>query len=378
MLSGRYNTSSWNQTWGAEFPLYLSSLNPFFPIATNAGLDSAKKFLQVLKRASFSVISPPKFTDFYSLLYLQLDPANIAYLDNTSVVSGCIALLRQYTEDIKSENKGLLSHSFGFYCFRTLVLGIQAGILSCSNDFDTVVETYHYLSNAEHVSAGLAYIVNRAIVQAESIFDVLDPVIVPDTDISIFLRSVGGISNADVDFLLDALWKDRDVMTYLSASYITPGWTCILWVIGQHMIWSLQLERNEKFAWDRYRELCFRRSLFSMPEEFEYLDDVCNELRGFKCFGDTYSGFVVDQADAENILDAYIKWVPSAEIVYPLRLAANFVGYITEDELLKPARPMAEFVGATSQGIWLALQEVDRSMSEDLITYCTGVFECYK
>ncbi|KAG9118625.1 hypothetical protein FRC07_006776, partial [Ceratobasidium sp. 392] len=300
-------------------------------------------------------------------------------LNDTGIISGCIGLLRQYTEDIKNEGKGLLSHSFGFYCFRALVLGIQVGVLSFTGEFDSFIDAYHFLTNPEHVSAGLAYIVNDTITRADSRSELLDPRTLSDSK-RMFLKSVGGVLNTDVGFLLEALWKDRDVLTYLATSYPLPGWASIIWLIGQHMIWSLELQTDEVYEWNHLRELCFRYSLFATPEEMHYLANVCDELQELQCFNEKdRSTFLVDQADGENVLKAYISCMNPSNILYSMRLASQFIGFILQGDLLKPAHLMTDLVEAMALRIWEdpELLEADRSMAQDFIVYCTGVFEIY-
>ncbi|KAG8744776.1 hypothetical protein FRC10_009424 [Ceratobasidium sp. 414] len=360
-------------------------------MASNTGLERAKQAIRRIEMAGSSMTPPPDFTDFYPILYLQSNPRDLWILKDTRIVSGCIGLLRQYTEDVKDSGKGLLSHSFGFYCFRAMLLGIQVGILAHTDTFDSFVEDFDHLRGAEYVCAALSYFVDRLIVESHDRGDflrLLGAVDIPSTEERPFLGSVGGLLNTDVDFLLEALWNDRDVFTYLSNDFPTPGWATILWVFGRHMLWALDLRTlqatsDEIYEWGHLRALCFRYSLFATSDENGYLESICSDLRDYQCNSKAEClEFLIDQADAENVINAYISCIaPSdGESIYDMDIASLFVDFIPQDDMLKPAHLMPALIEASLSWIWDQWDQrpnEDQSMNESFTTYCTGIFEAF-
>ncbi|KAG8696536.1 hypothetical protein FRC08_007087 [Ceratobasidium sp. 394] len=383
IVSSRFNGQAWDGTWGATFPMYLSSMNPFFPIASNTGLKSAKNVIRHIERASLPVTSLPTFTHFYPILYLQSNPRDLRILGNTRIVSGCVELLRQYTEDIKHGGKGLLSHSFGFYCFRAMILGMQVGILTHTGTFDSFIEEFGHLDRADHVCAALDYFVDGLIIESDDrgdFLELLGAADLPDTERS-FLGSVGGFLNTDVHFLLEALWKDRDVLTYISTSFPLHGWAITLWVTGRHMLRALDLQINETYEWGHLRALCFRYSLFTSSQATFYLENICNQLLNHRCNSQRECmEFLVDQDDAENFINAYISRVTpfSDHPIYGLDMASLYIDFIPQEDILKPAHLMPALIKATVSQIWVEWDEypdADLSKDKSFISYCTGIFQ---
>ncbi|KAG8703330.1 hypothetical protein FRC09_004224 [Ceratobasidium sp. 395] len=322
----------------------------------------------------------PDFPTFYPILYLQSSPRDLGVLNNTKFVSGCIGLLRQYTEDIKKRGQGLLFHSFGFYCFRAMLVGVQVGILAQTGTLHTFMRDHQHLDNPYEVSHELSQTVSRLIMEnwrnTISLEQPLGPTI-SQTGQRMLLESVGGFLDTDAEFLLEALWKDRDILTYIAARYPTDGWGTLLLLLGQHAIWALELGNDNRYEWGHLRALCFRCSLSATPTENLYLRTICYDLRDFGCNGAKEClSFLVDDDDAENFLDAYIsrlKLSPN-QLPYPMELAELFIDFLPQDRMLKPAHMMPPLVEALTSRIWQECDRMDPSANPDFIKYSTGVF----
>ncbi|KAG8696537.1 hypothetical protein FRC08_007088 [Ceratobasidium sp. 394] len=361
--------------------MYLSSMDPFFPMALDIGLEGAKNAIRRIETAGLSAAPLPKFTDFYPILYLQSNPQDLRVVNNTRIVSGCVGLLRRYTEDIKESGKGLLSHSFGFYCFRTMLIGTQVGILAQNNALDTFIETHGHITRPDQVSYALSRTVDELVMQNwrqhMSLLRPLGPKILPMGE-RMLLGSVGGLLNTDVGFLLEALWKDRDVLTYITTHYPTHGWGIFLLLLGQHAIWALDLDSNDDYKWGHLRALCFRYSLAAARTENAYLQIICYDLRDLGCNGqEECLSFLVDQADAQSFLEVYISRIkPSPnQSAYPIEILELFSDFLPQEDMLKPAYLMPPLVEALYSRIWQECGHSDLSTRWAFAAYCTGVFK---
>ncbi|KAG9095474.1 hypothetical protein FRC06_009770, partial [Ceratobasidium sp. 370] len=171
-----------------------------------------------------------------------------------------------------------------------MLVGIQVGILAQTNALDNFVETYGHLTTPDQVSDALSQTVGELINRGWR--RPLGPKIL-HTGERVLLESVGGLLNTDAGFLLEALWKDRDVLTYIAAHYPTHGWGTFLMLLGQHAIWALELDSNDDYKWGYLQALCFRYSLAATPTENVYLRTICDDLLGFGCNGqEEYSSFL--------------------------------------------------------------------------------------
>ncbi|KAG8711516.1 hypothetical protein FRC09_020564 [Ceratobasidium sp. 395] len=361
--------------------MYLSSLDPFFPTAHNTGIENAKNTVRYIEIAGLRPgMAFPEFSAFYPILYLQSSPRDLGVLSNTKFVSGCIGLLRQYTEDIKNRGQGLLFHSFGFYCFRAMLVGIQVGILAQTGTLHTFIRDHQHLDSPYKVSRELSQTVSKLIMENWYKTMSLEQPLGPTTSHAgqrMLLESVGGFLDTDAEFLLEALWKDRDILTYVTARYPTDGWGTLLLLLGQHAISALELGNDDRYEWGHLRALCFRYSLSATPTENLYLRTICYDLRDFgrnsvrECLS-----FLVDEDDAENFLNAYISRLKSSpnQPSYPLEIAELFVDFLPQHRMLQPAHMMLPLVEALTSRVWQACGCRDLSTNPEFIKYSTGVF----
>ncbi|KAG8744775.1 hypothetical protein FRC10_009423 [Ceratobasidium sp. 414] len=261
-----------------------------------------------------------------------------------------------------------------------MLIGIQVGILAQSNVLDTFIEMCGHLTRPDQVSSALSNTVSELAMyhwrKTMSLLQPLGPKTL-HTGERVLLGSVGGLSHTDVGFLLEALWKDRDILTYIATYYPTHGWGAFLLLLGQHAIWALDLDGDE-YKWGHLRALCFRYSLVATSAENDYLRIICYGLRDLNCNGqEECLSFLVDQADAQNFLGAYISRImPSPNRpAYPIETVELFIDFLPQEDMLKPAYLMQPLVKGLHSRIWQECSHRDLSTQWAFIQYCTGVFE---
>ncbi|QRW13880.1 hypothetical protein RhiLY_12879 [Ceratobasidium sp. AG-Ba] len=160
-----------------------------------------------------------------------------------------------------------------------MIASILVGILSCTGAGTYFDQRHGDLTRADQVTAAMAE-------GRES----------QDGKRRSFLGGIEGFRNIDVEFLLKALWKDRDILTHISTRFSAPGWGLLLWMIGHHMRWFADLQ--------------------------SYLEKICGDVREKDLYDEEEcSTCLVDQADAENVLRAYISRITPSPEKPPYRLA---------------------------------------------------------
>ncbi|KAG9076959.1 hypothetical protein FRC06_009191, partial [Ceratobasidium sp. 370] len=82
------------------------------------------------------------------------------------------------------------------------------------------------------------------------------------------LRTVGGFYDADVEFFLKAIWRDRKTFSMICSQASSSGWSFALLVLGEHMQWALEDGFEDEEQWGFLQTLCFRYVLtVPNPEE---------------------------------------------------------------------------------------------------------------
>ncbi|KAG8752336.1 hypothetical protein FRC12_012014 [Ceratobasidium sp. 428] len=363
-VSSRFPSSSSQEPWGPIFPEYLDSGNPFFPATTNKGVENTKNAVRDIELAGLRPGMPvPDLETFYPILYLytQSGGRHLKTLNNTKIVSGCLGLLRRYMEDIEDSGYGLLSYSFGFYCFQAMIVGMRVGLMAQTSH--KRVRDHEHSNDPHDTSQDLSH-------------ESSNPTILPGGQRMVY-GSVGGFLDTDAEFLLEALWKDRDALTYIAAHYSTYGWGTLLLLLGRFAIWALESENNGCYEWGHLQALCFRYSLVASAVENICFRELCYYLHDLGCNTvKEWPSFLVDEDDGEDFLNAYISRLqPSPEQPpYPIELAELFIDFLPQDRMLEPAHMMPPLVEALTSRIWQECDCADPSTNPVLVDFCTMVF----
>ncbi|KAG8684803.1 hypothetical protein FRC09_015133, partial [Ceratobasidium sp. 395] len=245
-----------------------------------------------------------------------------------------------------------------------MLAGIYVGILAQANTLRICVQDHGHLNDSHDVSR-------------ESPHMVLSSTISPRGKRTL-LESVGGLSETDAEFLLEALWENRDMLTYIAACYSTFGWGMLLALLGRFATWALESENYDRYKWGHLPALCFRYSLAASVSENIWLRETCYDLYDFGCNGEKEClSFLVDEVDTQNFLSAYISRLQpsSGQLPYPIELAELFVDFMPQDRMLKPAHMMPPLIKALTSRIWQECDCADLSTNPDLVYFCTGVFD---
>ncbi|QRW13865.1 hypothetical protein RhiLY_12864 [Ceratobasidium sp. AG-Ba] len=265
-----------------------------------------------------------------------------------------------------------------------MILGVQVGILGHTQTLDAFMQAHQQICDPGKTCSDLSRAVNKLVLKSEeepdSLSWLLDSAILPQTNDRMLLRSVGGFLRSDVDFFIQALWKDRDILTYICTNYPTPGWAVLLLLLDRHIIWtrsSDQYSETDMRSEIYFEALCFRYPLLATPNENHYLAKMCSEIRGIHDNLGEIDAFMMDTAYADNVLRAYIHRLNpmSDRPAYPLELAALFTRFSLQDDMAKTNIVMGLIDAAFR---WMGNLEClggDLSMNSHLSDFCIGVFD---
>ncbi|CAE6406741.1 unnamed protein product [Rhizoctonia solani] len=326
---------------------------------------------------------------FLEVLCLVYYPNELNALNNTTLLSSCIRTLRKFVaENQNSRNFKLFSHETGFLCFQTIVLLVQIGILAHTNNLDRFRLMFHPLvSQPEEMLISLAelgiVLMERSEHEPNARRSFLGPFI-SQTGQRTFLKSVGGFTDSDAEFLLKLLWQDRKRFSELCVRVQSPGWALLLLVIGAHMQWKSESAYIPYGQWMPLETLCFRYSLHSSASEADAIGVFCEETVQDRPDHDEepddecYEKSLVDAEDARGFLLAFIDRTDLFQPL-PVSLGRLVLRFFRQELIIESANLIAVVIGNTCSHIWTLL-ETTAGDSEHLSTnvgfnqYATQLF----
>ncbi|KAG8744799.1 hypothetical protein FRC10_009447 [Ceratobasidium sp. 414] len=276
------------------------------------------------------------------------------------LLSRCIELLRRFTKQAESDGNALFSYEFGFLCFRVITLLIQVGILTHTSTFGAFVRKTSNLSDPQDISAALAAFVAQLVLDSadkENPRNWLLGILTSQKGGRMFLRTIGGFYDADVEFFLKAIWRDRKTFSMICSQASTSGWSFALLALGEHMQWALEDGIEDDEQWGFLQMLCFR-CILTVPnlDETCFLTNICIDAAAYRLDDNEeyYIVSLVDAEDARNVMETYIRRMrPSA--TYD-RLSSDIVGlllgFITQNVMLDLPDLLRDFTRVTCLWIW--------------------------
>jgi hypothetical protein len=121
---------------------------------------------------------------------------------------------------------------------------MHVGILMHTNTFDAFVKRTSNLSNPHDVSVALSDFVMDLMHESmdkPKPRDWLLGILTSQRGGRMFLRTVGGLINSDVEFFLKVVWQDRKGFSEICTQAATPGWALVLLLIGEHIKWASEV-----------------------------------------------------------------------------------------------------------------------------------------
>ncbi|CAE6506198.1 unnamed protein product [Rhizoctonia solani] len=360
--------------WGRPLAEYFSQdLNShYLPIINRLRSIHYVKTV-TLPKLYGSLMTPP---DICSLLLDALSlierPKELLILDGTMLLSRCIAILKQYTDDSEPQAVKLFSYELGYLCVRAISLLLHVGILAHTKTFGTFLAMVGNSSDPYEVSAALHGCVMELMHKSKdqpNPRDWLLGILTSTSGGRMFLRTVGGFVNTDVDFLLNVIWQDRKTFLEICTSKLTPGWGLVVLLIGEHVQWASEsgVQSSVLEQWSLLQNLCFRYSLVAPVNELKYLEDFCLKAGVYQPDSDDdeydeyYETALADTGDARVILQAYLTRMlpthslPSASL--PPGLALQLIGFFRQGIFLDMTDLMPPLIKASCAWIWDRLLE---------------------
>ncbi|CAE6348483.1 unnamed protein product [Rhizoctonia solani] len=293
------------------------------------------------------------------------------------LLSRCISILKQYTDDsdpqsVKTVPIKLFDYEIGYLCMRVIALLLHVGILSHTKTFGVFLKAVGNSSDSYEVSCALHDIVMELMRKSKdqpNPRDWLLGILTSTSGGRMFLRTVGGFINNDVDFLLNVLWQDRESFLHICTSRLTPGWGLVLLLIGEHVQWASEsgVQSSNLEQWALLQNLCFRYSFVASVDELKHLEVFC--LKAGLYQPDTnddendeyFETALVDTMDARVVLQAYLTrmsatlQVPVAPL--PPGLALQLIGFLRQGIFLDMDDLMPSLIKTSCMWIWDRLDE---------------------
>ncbi|KAG8701961.1 hypothetical protein FRC08_003800 [Ceratobasidium sp. 394] len=353
-----------HHVWGRHVSEYFFSnpANAFFPGDRPVPTSRHAKGVAIPHLQSLAFAEPTTGTRaaLESVLSLIRHPKELRSLDNTMLLSRCMALLRSFTKDAESGGNALFGYEFGFLCFRVIVLLIQVGILTHTSTFGAFVRQTSNLSDPQEISAALTAFVARLVLDAtgkQNPRDWLLGILTSQRGGRMFLRTVGGFINTDVEFFLKAIWRDRKTFSMICSQATTSGWSFALLALGEHMQWALEDGIEDEEQWGFLQTLCFRYILtVPNPDEVFFLTHICTDAAMYRLDGNEeyYIVSLVDKEDARNVMESYIhRMHPSSTYErLSLYIVELLLGFVTQDVMLDLPDLLRDFTKVTCIWIW--------------------------
>ncbi|KAG8775467.1 hypothetical protein FRC12_001472, partial [Ceratobasidium sp. 428] len=351
--------------WGRHISEYFlkDPANAFFPKDTPAPTSRHAKTVAIphLQHMAFAGPSSETCSMLTSVLYLVRYPKELRSLDNTLLLSRCMAILRTFTDDLEPGGNKLFTYELGFLCFRVIVLLIQVGILTHTNTFGAFVRQTSNLSDPQAISTALAAFVARLAVQfssSDNPRDKLFGILTSQSGGRMFLRTVGGFYNTDISFFLNVIWNDRKNFSVICSQSLTSGWSFALLVLGEHMQWAVEVDSENDEKWRLLHTLCFRYILSTLnPDETFFLTGICRDASLYRYDDDDNEYYIisfVDMTDARNVMGAYVnrmKLISTGERLSS-EILGLLLGFITQDVMLDVRQLLPGFLAVTCSWIW--------------------------
>ncbi|KAL5637595.1 hypothetical protein ACGC1H_004117 [Rhizoctonia solani] len=303
---------------------------------------------------------------FLGVLSILYYPKELDILDNTTLLSSCVRILRKLVADNhNSHTFKLFSHEAGFLCFRTIVLLVHIGILAHTNNLDFFRLMPHTLvSQPDEILTSLAgcgtALMERSEHESNPRRWFLGSLI-SQTGHRTFLESIGGFTDSDAEFLLRLLWQDRKCFSQLGTRVQTPGWALLLLVIGEHMQWKSESDYIPYEQWLPLETLCFRWSTHSSASEANLIGAFCVEkIQGRPdpdedLDDECYEKSLVDTEDAREFLLAFIDRIEYFQPL-PAALAALILKFVRQKLTIDIADLITTVVDNTCSRIWTILE----------------------
>ncbi|CAE6451728.1 unnamed protein product [Rhizoctonia solani] len=132
----------------------------------------------------------------------------------------------------------------------------------------------------------------------------------PSGDV-MFFRGLGGFYLEDAEALFDWIWSDRKAFMVLCRRIYMRGWSTLFYVLWARLRDSVRAETTCKGL----RHLLMRYALVAPPQERSLACKIIHSIEDtFPVGGEEYKFVPVDPADAQNILDAFRKYlIPTRE-----------------------------------------------------------------
>ncbi|KAL5637598.1 hypothetical protein ACGC1H_004120 [Rhizoctonia solani] len=360
--------------WGrpiAEY-LYQEPSSLFLPLTSRLRSSNYVKSV-TLPALNYSFANRPDVCTLLSdVLSLLERPKELHILDETMLLSRCMSTLRGYTDDSDPQAVKLFSYELGFLCFRVISLLLHVGILAHTNTFGAFLKKIGDSSNPHEVSVALHDFVMNLMHESKEQpkpRDWLLGILTSRSGGRMFLRTVGGFINTDVNFFLNVLWQDRKTFLEICTSRLTPGWGLVVLLIGEHVQWASEsgVQYSNLEQWERLQNLCFRYSFAASPSELKYLEDFCLKAGAYQPDPDDddedeyYETALVDTRDARVMLQAYLTRISSTVRVplvpLPPGLALQLIGFFRQPIFLDMADLMPPLIKTSCVWIWKRLDE---------------------
>ncbi|KAG8740224.1 hypothetical protein FRC10_004597, partial [Ceratobasidium sp. 414] len=349
--------------WGRPIDEYIHDVvspNYDSPVPPKGIIQNAIDSVQLPNKRN---LSRPTCETFRVILGLFRDPANMPMLNETKVLSPCILLMREHVKDTQEP---VFCYEYGFWCFQVIVLTIQVAMLkrnSCAG-FDNFLAMASKCPPKDlpallGMNITLQIHLHNHEQRANSVPWILQLSRTPQGRL-VVLPNVGGMTELDGLFMIEALWESRKQLSYIVSKVPMPGWTFLLKIFSEQLLEDFETSRHE-VSWGYLENLCHRYGLAASEEDLPIIADTCN-LGGSICTDDhlrEISNGMEDEDDARTIVESYIaRMTPRpGEEPLPLSFCATLVDFVFREQICWLGEVLIPLIKVGYERVWAELAD---------------------
>ncbi|KAG8729966.1 hypothetical protein FRC11_007660 [Ceratobasidium sp. 423] len=311
-----------------------------------------------------------------SVMTLSFAASGLVYYAHPLLIRGCIRLMRTVRPDQKASP---FAYEYGYLCFNIAKLALGVCLLERSNlqCLARLVQLIDEEPNDSIQSILTGYLSNVIMAEiADSstgeeccdwMFGWVDPPTGRD-------HSKPLITKSDALDLINVLWEDRKLFFRALLSTYTPGASIILLLFWQYMRRECILKEPPlpTSLVGSFLDLTWRFTLAALPNDYVIVTRASTDAK--ENFAKWQDSKAVDGEDSRNIINAYIKGIPSTEgMVYRQTALAvyRFLPYFVLQIILPGTEDLfPQLVGTILGRLWdmVVWEELDHDiMIVDLI-----------
>ncbi|KAF8598098.1 hypothetical protein BDV93DRAFT_610042, partial [Ceratobasidium sp. AG-I] len=369
--------------WGKPIEELIPAENPPTLIDFDAGPPISDHVLAAIHliQSNNPALPAPTCESFRIILRLLLDPGRLSMLNQTTLLSSCMLLLREH---LKDTGEPMFCYEYGYLCFEVMVLTIQIGMICRLNagGFDTFLVNakkcpprempgFIALNTALQIQICAQHPLNKGMSW------VLQTSTTPLGGMT-YLPAVGGFTDVDVEYLLKEMWESRKQLSYIGSKVPTAGWSFVIQIIGEHLAEEdLRKKKNETLLWGFLGTLCHRYALVCSEDETDYITTIPRLSNSISTDDgeEHYVRGMEDEQDARTVVESYIKRMTPKPGVEPfsMHFSATLVDFVFQQEVSTLGETLVPLITVGYERIWAELKNKEITRDSD---WCKDVILC--